>query len=70
MGRAWFGRGDANITLPACGSEWMLGVVGAGYSGLRLEKRVRLINCREALGSERNGVHPAAAEAIRGLTAL
>ena len=42
----------------------------ASYSGFRVAERVRLINCREALGSEQNGVHPVAAEAIRGLAAL
>src|SRR3954447_18676785 len=40
------------------------------YSGLRLEQRVRLINCREALDSGRNSVHPVAVEAICELAAL
>ena len=40
------------------------------YSGFRVAERIRLINCREALGSEQSGVHPVVAEAIRGLAAL
>ena len=58
-----------HLTSPTCSAN-LTGLDTSGYSGLRLEKRVRLINCRDALGSERNDVHPAAAEAVRGLAAL